>query len=493
MNPYLFFLFFLCPFFLSAQDYQQICRPGITFFQGADGYFKAFRRDSVAPAGNNDTAFFSYHAVRDSTGYGAFTCRDTTAGDALGLKILKQQNGWFRFFNRHHDTISINTQAALNDSWRYCNLGGGNHIQATVSAILTDSVINATDPVKVITLQSKNSAGANIAGIFNGKILKLSKHYGLTKLFDMYCTPFDTLELTLAGSTAPPMGVQPFGWTDVYDFQVGDEFHYRKIDRYNFGAAVDSKIIKKLIGKTVFGNDSVHYTFSRCSKSWYPMPPPNTSTAQDTVFETQDFLELANDPAVELLPDEFLPTAYPQYMSVPSASRTRGPFNNRQVQICNQGAYVFDGGCYTDPFESFGPENRYAPGLGLTNSYSSAADLYVEEHRYDLVYFRKGTETWGTPVAYDCAALLTGMDEIPAAPWMTVYPNPATSEIMINISTGFNPEKYLLTDLSGRRAAEGTFEGPFRVQRNGLAPGIYLLTITDGKGTVVGRSKVVFE
>jgi len=494
MKTLLLLLCLLLSVALSAQDYQQICRPGITFFQGTDGYFKAFRRDSVATAGNNDTLFFSYRTIRDSTGFGAFVCRDTTSGGALGLKILKQHDGWFRFFNRTHDTLSINTQATVNESWRFCPLGGGNYLRATVTAILTDSVINTTDPVKVITLQAKNSAGGDIAGIFNGKTIRLSQHYGLTRFFDVYRTPADTTELTLIGSTVPVMGVQPFGWQEVYDFEVGDEFHYLKRDIYNFSAGVECKIIKTVIGKTQFGSDSVRYTFARCSKSWYPMPPPNTSTLQDTVSETHNFLALAEDPSLQMLPDEFLPAAFPQVLSVPAASRIRGPFNNRQVQVCNSGAYVYSGGCYTDPFESFGPENKFAPGLGLTNSFWSMADLYVESHVYNLVWFRKGTETWGTPVAANCDALLTGTDEISPAQGMVVYPNPATSEIRVIIPPAFKPGKYTLTDLSGRIMTTGKIMGnSFAVHRNNLLSGIYLLTVTDAGGRIIGRSNVVFQ
>jgi len=495
MKRYLTLLFVLCSGILSAQDYQQICRPGITFFKGTDGYFKAFRRDSVAPAGNNDTLFFSYPAVRDSTGFSAFVCRDTTAGDALGIKVLKQHDGWFRFFNRTHDTLSINTQAAVNDSWRYCTLGGGNYLLATVTAILTDSVINTTDLVKVISLQAKNSAGGNISGIFNGKSIKLSKHYGLTRLFDVYRTPADTAELTLAASTIPPMGPQPFGWQEVYDFQVGDEFHYHILDTYG-SIGMESKVIKTVVSKTVYGNnDSVHYSVERCTKSWYPMPPPNTQTSHDTVTLSFNFHALAEDPSVSLLPDEFLHVTFFSTNDVlPLAARKGEVYNNRLVQQFNSQGLYYNGTCYNDPFEVYGPEYWYSSGLGCTLVYRLEADINVHQYREELVYFRKGTETWGTPVAGNCDALLTGTKEISPEQGMAVYPNPAISEIRVSIQPAVKPGKYTLTDLSGRQVSGGKVAGnSFVIQRNQLAGGIYLLIVTDADGRMVSRSKVVFE
>ena len=204
--PFIFFLGNI----LCAQHYQNICTPGITFFKSQDNYFKAFRRDSVQVQGGNDTIFYSYRTIRDSSA--TLGCRDTTNGDALGRKIWKQHDGWFWFFNMKNDTIKLNTQAALNDSWRYCSLPGNGHLQATVTAIMTDSVCGTTDMVKIITLQAKDPSNNNIASIFNRKKIKLSQHYGLSKIYDIYWTPIDTLNLILIGKTTPQMGVQPITW-----------------------------------------------------------------------------------------------------------------------------------------------------------------------------------------------------------------------------------------------------------------------------------------
>ena len=489
--PFLFFWVNL----VFAQDYQNICSPGVTFFQGNDGYFKAFRLDSQELPGNADTIFYSYRAIRDSTLY-MFTCRDTSSGDALGRKIWKRHDGWFWFFNKDHDTLKLNSLASLNESWKYCPLPGGGYLQATVSAIITDSVAGTTDQVKVISFQAKSSSGNNIPGIFNQKEIKLSQHYGLSKMYDVYLTPVDTLNLLLIGKTNILLGVQPFTWADVYNFNIGDEFHYSGHDTYSGGAGVQWKSIKKILGKTVYGrSDSVHYLVEVCKKIWYPVPPPNTSSTHDTLVESYNFNLLTADSTLIMLPDEFRREEF----RAAAYSRKFSEFNHRQAQVCNFNGYQWDwfNGCFNDPFEVYGPISYYVPGLGMTNWMYQLADITVEEHTSNLVYFRKGTEVWGTQVATDCTILLGTEEKVSSpGPSIDVFPNPARTEVRIRMSN-FNPDEnfqFSLYNCSGEKVRTGKLSAnPFILNREGLAPGLYLIVVTDVDGRISGSNKINFR
>ncbi|MEI7897241.1 MAG: T9SS type A sorting domain-containing protein [bacterium] len=495
MKNFLIIFLFSWVKLVFAQDYQNICTPGTTFFQGNDGYFKAFRLDSQELPGSSDTIFYSYRAIRDSTLF-PFDCRDTSNGDALGRKTWKRHDGWFWFFNKKNDTIKINSQAAVNQSWKYCSLPGNGYLQATVSAIITDSVAGTTDLVKVIFFQAKNASGNNMSGIFNQKEIKLSQHYGLSKVYDIYHTPFDTLELVLIGKTSPLLGIQPFTWADVYDFNIGDEFHYSGHDTYSAGATVQWKSIKKILGKTVYGNsDSVHYRVEECKKRWYPVPPPNTSSMHDTLVESYNFILLASEEAISMLPDEF----QRHEMQAAACSRRFSEFNHRQEQVYDVNGYQWDwtNGCFSDPFELWGPVSHYAPGLGLTNWIYQLADVTVEEHTSDLVYFRKATEVWGTQVATDCSILLGTEEKVSSpGPSIGVIPNPAETEVRIQLDN-FRPEKsfrFSLYDYSGEKVRDGNFTSKtFTINRDGLAPGLYLLVITDADGRITGSNKISFR
>ncbi len=483
----------LLPLWALAQDYQAICRPGTTYFTAPDSTQKALRIIQTVALAGGDTVFYTYPAIRDSVQGGIGTCRDTTAGDALGRRIHKRSNGMFYFFNRNRDTVAIYTQALLNGTWRFCSLPGGDYIEAKVTAIGTDSVINTTDMVKTITLQTKNQAGSNISGIFNGKTIKLSRLYGLVECWDIYKVPYDTAALKLHVLTHPPMGPQPYGWQEVYDFAVGDEFHYFISDNYGSGAVI-IRTIERIIGKAVHGNnDSVTYTIARCMKKIYPVPPPNVFTSQDTLTRTYNFLTLAGDLRIGLLPDEFIHLDNDYY--VPKAGRIGGIFNGREVQECNNQAFAKAGTCYTDPFESFGPLYRYAPGLGEVHYEMFIADITMWAFQHDLVYFRKGAETWGTPVASDCEALLTGVSEQTVPANLSVSPNPASESV--RISTGTDRQiagmRYILLSPDGKAVASGTATGSsFTIPRNGAAPGLYLVVLYDAAGAVMGRARVVW-
>lgn len=475
-------LFFFWMNILPAQDFQNICSPGITLFRGNDNYFKAFRRDSVVPAGANDTLFFSYRTTRDSTS-NPFDCKDTSNGDALGRKVTKMQNGWFYFYNMKGDTLRINSQAALNDSWTYCQLPSNCHLQATVTGMITDSVLGTTDLVKVISFQAKDASNTNVASIFNQKAIKLSQHYGLSKMYDVYRTPFDTLDLYLAGKSSPALGVQLFTWKDVYNFDVGDEFHYHEYQAYNSMSTVDSKFISKILGKTVYGNmDSVYYQVEQCRRTWYPMG--NITESHDTVVEKYNFIQLESDATILLPPDLFLGFA--------SVSRTYSAFNNRLVLIYNNTAYSYGGGgqgCITGPFEMWGPVSSFVPGLGLTNWLEEEVDADVSEHTIDLVYYKKGTEVWGTPVATDCFQLV-GVDEkpVPAGPPISIYPNPATDEVTIEITGNFINGRLTISDLDGRQLITRQINTlKTQVDISSIPCGVYIVKLTSDNTLRVGK------
>ncbi|HPS51891.1 MAG TPA: hypothetical protein PK892_14395, partial [Bacteroidales bacterium] len=400
MKRFLTLLWFLCPVALFAQDYQQICRPGITFFAGTDHYLKAFRRDSIIPVGNNDTIFVSYPVIHDTAS--VYDCRDTTAGSALGKRILKEQNGWFRFFNRRHDTISIHAAAPVGGTWKFCSLPAGEYIQATVAGILPDSVLTTTDSVKVITLQTKNSSGGNIAGIFNQKTIKLSKSHGLTQVFDMYQTPFDTLNLILVGTTDPPMGEQLFDWVDIYNYDVGDEFHYYE-DSGGIYPSPDweTLMIKTVLEKTVYGNDdSVHFVFDRCQRfkrTWLWYDSVVVTYQHDTVTEKYNFFSLSNNNAINWLHEEFLPSYSSSWGAIPLIIRHTAKYNERQELELRPKSFnfIFSSQCYQLTDFSQLRIYSYSPGLGCTHYYY--LDPQWSNEDIELVYFRKGTETWGIP------------------------------------------------------------------------------------------------
>ena len=493
MKKLLFPLFFFWINILIAQNYQNICTPGITFYRSPDNYFMAFRSDSVLPVGVGDTLFFSYRAIRTLADTG---CLDTTSGSILGRKIYKTQTGWFYLFNRNGDTIKINSQATLNQMWRFCPLPANGYLEAKVTSIISDSVLGTQDAVKIITLQAKDAGNNNMAHPLNQQSIRLSEHWGLSRMLDVYSVPDDTTFYTLAGKSVPAIGIQNLTWTEIYNYNVGDEFHYT-----GWATTAGWKTIMKVLTRTDYGSDSVKYTLEHCQQLM-SATYPNYSTVHDTIAITYSFLENPQNTWLSRLPGEFVRDGY-------SANNywfsTQYLPDRRQKEI-SWGDFVFtqlwNGGdtCWRtgNGYSWTISTMNYTEGLGKTRTYWYQAEPpYSTQMEENLVYFKKGTISWGTPITTDCFTLLSIESKVAKVDTeIKVVPNPAETEVQVTLH-GFNPDDsyhFTLYNYSGIRVCSGkVYSTQFIISRDGLASGLYVLTISDRDGAIKGRTRIIFK
>jgi len=481
---------------ITAQGYQNICSPGVTYYKNRSGYFGAFRKDSIHNPHVGDTIFISYTALRDPAN--SWDCVDISNGSVLGRKIYKKHDGWFFFYNKTNDTVRINTQAAVNTAWHFFEQPNY-YLEGKVSSIIQDTVLGQPDQVKVITIQAKDYSGQGISHIFNGQQIRLSEHYGLSQVYDIYNIPADTVFYSLEGKASPPLGLQDLDWKQVYDYDKGDvfHFHYWLQTYYNmqWRLAQEKWWIDSVMEKTVYGEDSVDYKIYRCLRvanrvgedSW------TYSNYFDTIVSRDRFNPPpADSPDITKLPGELLDNhsytpAYQGYYS----------FRSRAVKDIKTRSYYYDPGnsCYHK--ESFilweGQQCKYAKGLGNVDFYRVQAENIMSDGF--LVYYRKGNETWGTPVATDCS-ILVGQQPPPSSDVknIMIIPNPFTDRAEIIIPGIKNGEKvkFLIYDELGRNVRKGqTDASPYIIYRNSLTAGVYLLMVLREDDSVGGRTKVV--
>jgi len=489
-SAFLFCLIFLLPVHVRSQNYQNICSPGITYFKSNDSKIKAFRRDSVSLPGNNDTIVYSFKMFRDTIGYEG-ACLDVANGSVLGRSIYKSHDGWFYFFNRNLDTIRINTQANLNQTWRFCALDAGSYLEAKVTSFITDSVCNTTDQVKVLTLQAKNSSNNNIPSLFNQKQVKLSQHYGLTALYDVYFIPSDTIYYSLVGKTNPDLGTGDLTWQKIYDFNIGDVLNYFYYQIYNGQWVLIRYSMKTVLDKTVnTGNNTVDYLMQYCSRT---ESSAGIQYVFDTITDHYNFNQLASDTSIYFMPYEFYTqgqgaNGYDQYYA----------YGGRHSKWIRDGKYIF-GSCWKVYYgEWTGFEREYSEGIGKRK------DFYYEYggpgddgYSTTLVYYQKGSQTWGTPVAASCNTLV-GMGPPLAGiqPDIRITPNPVETLAEISIY-GLNPGaefRLTISDFSGRICfSENYHSQPVVFNRASMPPGMYVLTVTDLKGNCFGRTKMLLK
>lgn len=478
-------------FLLEAQNYQNICSPGITLFKNISGNIKAFRQDSAILQGNNDTLFISYRTIRPFQINGCF---DTTNGSILGRRIKKKQDGTFYFFNSYHDTLTLKTQAPINESWKFCDLPGG-RIDATVVNQLLDTVLGTPDSIKIITFQAKDLNGNNIPHFLNQKSMSLSRHYGIFATYDLYYMPdIETNDATvyyLAGKTIPVLGIQNLTCKDVYNFDVGDEFQWS--GGWWNGAGPQWNTMKRVLGKEVFGDmDSVRYTIEYCKITWLPMPPPNVEYTHDTIIESYNFLTIGNNATIQNLPQTFqggVNTHSPEFV------RNMG-IPGRQTQEYTTWRYTRSGYCWENPFEPTYNIYNYSQGLGVTYTYHEEFQNWPVIMSESMVYFMKGNEFWGTPLATNCNELLpvtesTGM----LISNLKINPNPVENVAVLSYE-GFSQGglHYVLYDEFGQQIRiQNMNSNPFIFDRSGLQNGLYVISLFDDKNSILLRKKIIVK
>jgi hypothetical protein len=489
-------LFCLSVSILNAQNYQNICSPGITFFKNSTGNIKAFSQDSVYLPGFNDSIFISYRTIRP---FQINNCYDTTNGSILGRKVYKKHDGTFYFFNWNHDTLTIKAQAALNDTWKFCNLPGGSKIDATVINISPDTVLGLADEVKVLSLQAKDINGNNISHFLNQKTINLSQHFGISKTFDLYFMPDieanDTSSYILNGKTALQLGIQNLTWQDIYNFDVGDEFHW---SGYYWYSGPSWQIIKRILGKEVFGNvDSVKYTIEYCKIMWLPQPPPNVQRTHDTILEFYDFVHVFTDSSIGRLPDAFSHYYGYNWLSSKFARKISFPNKQTQDQIYDYYQLYSDSiPCWNYAFEGGGYEESYTEGLGLTYKYYGDGGLPPVVWTENMVYYKKGSETWGTPLAPNCSALLPVETLANAVvPFFNINPNPVETQAEISLE-GFKQSglRYSLYNSLGQQVCiREVHSNPFIFNRSGLPGGLYIIYVIDDSNSILAIKKIMLK
>jgi hypothetical protein len=324
--------------------------------------------------------------------------------------------------------------------------------------------------------------------MLNGRAIRLSQHYGLAAMLDVYYIPQDSNILVLAGKTVPKMGVQDLTWQEIYNYNVGDIFHYY------LSAFGNQSTIYKVLSKIVNGNDSVTYVMEHCSKYL----GPTYFTTHDTVVLTYPLTLNPDYNWLPRLPREFI--RQNQYADLYSYSINAS--QNRRVKSVSSGYVCSNDSCWMKlgnwGYNVIVVEENYSDGLGKTKFYYYENENgQVQQADEDLVYYKKGSETWGTPLASDCFQLV-GVEpaSVTNAFIVRVSPNPVKTHTEIQLQNGAEKESYYfcIRDIFGRVIIQRNFDSnPCILTRDGIPDGMYFLSVYNRSGIIVGQSKILFE
>jgi len=382
---------------LSAYDYQAVYSHRTALFENESKQIVGFKIDSVKFDG--DSILYPFKNIQQLED----NCFTPDGASWLGNKI-RINKSWNYFFNELNDTIKIKTDATLRQSWilyKRDNL----LIDATVYFHDTMTVFGVLDSVKTIELQAYGSEISNFA---HG-ILLLSKHFGLIKTYNFVVFPdYDThyffnnkLELhTLVGLTNPSAGVQNLKWFDIHDFQVGDELHINyKYNPFAFCSPpstylLEKKTILSYLNRTNYA-DSIVYQIDKKEALINFSGSSNSGVINhDTIYST-----IKRNPEFDKLPCETVvsgntafthPMTNEEWLVKIRPSVYSEIWKSTEMNDSCWGATVADG-CF--------PSFSYYQGMG--GPYYECNGMMGESEENKLVYFKKGSTSWGTPLIID--------------------------------------------------------------------------------------------
>jgi len=145
--------------------------------------------------------------------------------------------------------------------------------------------------------------------------------------------------------------------------------------------------------------------------------------------------------------------------------------------------------------EVIGVTGPSCAGFKITNdSYNSGTVIFADLCDLNTPGTINGNSGTLTMVTYcscnNFCQEITSVEETQAEPAFSIYPNPATDKIAVQIENNFSGTAQLKT-IGGKIIAVKNFDsGKFEISLSGLSKGIYMLTLYAESGAFLGAKLV---
>jgi len=413
------------------------------------------RIDSVHISGT-DTTYFFFDISREKSGLPNNCRQDVRSAPWTGPWMKVNGNHQTRFLNKYGDTILIHPRKWVLGDYSVVQLDSGKVLRAEVAHQYNKLFLDIGDATRVHILQAYDSTGAEVSHPFNGKRLELTWNYGMVTTYNIWEFPYDTTTYQLAGieryhtDTLLLDTLNVKAW-DVFNYQLGDEFHYKRYDISGNAASHSSTLTleKRMVidvGHPPFA-DTLHYDFLRIRLIYATNGAGLTDTSflLDTISETIYLSEYA---FLDKFADEFYKKG--RFGTAGIMRMIRTPQYRRRIQKLPEEPYHFDSSnhCLSVNGAQL-PRHAYADGLGMTAWFEEDANPAYNYNYDSLIYYQKGVYQWGDPVIFPG---MVGVEpEASVSPDIQLYPNPATAAVMIEADQILEPDdRIVLTDLMGK-------------------------------------------
>ena len=442
MNYKLFFatlcvILFLLP--IKAQNYQTFISNRNATFVGSYNVFEFVRIDSVHVG--NDSIFYPNSNIQEIE----VGCYIPLGHSWIGSPVIIKQDGFNCFINKAGDTIRINTNAEVSESWTVYEKPDDLKIIGRVNELRTRSFLGITDLVKAIDFYVYDRNNQRINHKLDDMRVLLSKNYGIIQTLNFSLFPDlesgDFLwfrvfeELNLFGLSDPFLGDQNLTWFDAFDFQSGDEIHVLYEESCEGYGRID-KTITKYLSRNDYPDSIVYNTEvikSRTRLEFGEGPTDYYHYYKKSVILPDSIFD--RFPGEAVIEDDIAWTHY-MYLDKGNLVKTI-PAAYDHVRRYSDDCWGVDccwDGCW--------PYYDYYKGLG--GPYYECDPWCLGEIANSLVYYKKDDHTWGTPLVITTIGNTT--TEIP----INISPNPANDIISIDISGSYLPCTFEIIDLKGQ-------------------------------------------
>ncbi len=509
------------PAIIHAQDWQCV-REGVTAIyvdtstlnQNTQHTAWVVHIDSVSmhQGWNYHYGFHQIRQISDTNNYpnGYESCCDANGPSRMGV-AMSALGGENFFFNSAGQGIRISTLRLPGQPWICCGLSDTSLLYATVASMDVESILGEPDSVKYISFQAKSNAGMLLSHPLNSQVFVLSKHFGMITLYDFYSFPdystgyplFSPVHL-LAGieSDGSQKGDDNLSLKEVYMLAPGDIFHTVDGGSDPHYSPPKTEAISVVIDSTWNHNhDSITYTFSRFYHYFNGQPDGVHIYAKDTVsFSYPIFSDAC--PGFDNFPEQtgFCYDTSGTLRSVSSFSQYRGgSYNSRRVKIKGNTylPYSFCSDTLVGMLKPYGESSNsseyYIEGCGGKYYYYSYTNWYHDTHTtfYKLVYFKKGSETWGEPLDTTNWVIPHTIPENEHVRFI-LCPNPSNGLVTLEFSGSEKPDyRLVIFSISGIKISEMKIaESKFAFDVSNYAKGMYFLKLYKGN-LQVGQQKLI--
>lgn len=435
MKRPLLFLLFCFPFSVAAQNWQCVSSVRDVFFTVPySNALRAIHIDSTYTSGS-DSVFCNYRCVPDGQDDQQY-CFHADDTSWLGVRAIVESDGDHLFFNRANDTILIQANASQGTSWKLHEWDSGNYISADIDSVNYQSVLGVMDSVKTILLNAKDSLNNPMTHALNGKYFRISKNHGILTAFHFLNFPDESEELNIVGIDNSNLGIQNLTVSEIFNIDTGDVFQYSDFTRWGTTSYIQKYIENRVLNKTLSANgDTLTYVLDNMYHHYQFI-----NTGSDTSYFIHDTITYV----VSLINESSL-NEFPKQVHVADTSwQVVYGFTDQIVDTFYNGRRVKERSdfyqdqtyCIAYPTGNcIFPRNSYAHGLGLVSIYDMGIPGWPC-HDYHLIYFRKGTETWGTPLNWSVILNSESLDNRE----FVVFPNPAKDILTLKNLPASAPE-----------------------------------------------------